>query len=250
MKIYAKTDIGKVRTTNEDCYDFEIINTDVAWALVCDGMGAAVFGEIASNMAKEIVRKELNQYFCNYESKKITDESIKNEIIKCIKLANEEIFNKSSSDKKFNGMGTTLVLAIICCDVLHIAHVGDSRAYLLNKENVKRLTLDHSLVEELVKSGKITNEEAKCYPQKNVITRALGVSENIEIDYDLLTLEKEDNIFLCTDCLSNYVNSKCLASYFLKYKESDFINELVNYANNLGGKDNITALYISRSWSS
>ena len=246
MMICAKTDIGKVRKTNEDCYDFEVINEEIAWALVCDGMGGTEFGEIASNMAKSVVRREVGHYLLDCDFKETTDENIKNKMIESLKLANKEIFKESLSEKYFNSMGTTAVLAVVCRDILHVVHVGDSRAYLISKENVERLTQDHSVVEELVKSGKITDAEAKTSPQKNIITRALGVNENVEVDYTKLALKKDDNIFLCTDGLSNYIEPKELIFYFLKYDKYDFLNELVKCANSLGGKDNITALLISR----
>lgn len=248
MNIYAASDIGLMRQTNQDCYDFEVINCELSWALVCDGMGGAgKFGDLASQIAKDAVKERLHTYFSKItaeDTENLNDDAIKNELINCLNCANEKIFNESLTKK--DNMGTTIVLAVVYKNSLHVVHVGDSRAYLINEKAVKQVTRDHSVVEELVKSGKITTEEAKKFPQKNVITRALGIEEDIDVEYNRISLKENDNIILCTDGLSNYVENEELLSYFRKHKGNEFVGELIKHANDLGGRDNITVLLISR----
>lgn len=248
MNIYAASDIGLVRQTNQDCYDFEIVNSELSWALVCDGMGGAgKFGGLASQIAKDAVKERLHTCFSKgmtENSNSISDDAIKNEMINCLKCANKKIFNESLTKK--DNMGTTIVLVVVCKNNLYVVHVGDSRAYLINEETVKQVTRDHSVVEELVKSGKITIQEAKSFPQKNIITRALGIEEDIDVEYNEISLKENDNIILCTDGLSNYVENEELLSHFRKHKGNEFVGKLIKHANGLGGRDNITVLLISR----
>lgn len=245
MVIYAQTDLGKVRTINQDCYDFCIIDDNLAWALVCDGMGGASFGEVASNIAKETLNKNFEDFFSASKNQEVTNEKIRELILKAIAKANGNIFNKSK-EENFSSMGTTIVVAVIFKNILHIAHVGDSRAYIVASDEIKQLTNDHSFVQEMVKSGKITPQEAKNSSQKNIITRALGAESNVSVDYESFILKRKDKVFLCTDGLTNYIDGKELFNYFLEFEDDVLPGALVEKANNLGGKDNITALLISK----
>ena len=246
--IYAQTDLGKVRTINQDCYDFCIIDDNLAWALVCDGMGGASFGEVASNIAKETIRNEFEDFLYICETQNHTNDKIKETILKAITKANENIFNKSK-EKNFSNMGTTVVVGVVFKNTLHIAHVGDSRAYIVSSDGMKQLTNDHSFVQEMVKSGRITPKEAKFSSQKNIITRALGVESDVSIDYENFSLKEKDKVFLCTDGLTNYIDGKELFNYFLEFEDEKIPGVLVKEANSFGGQDNITALLISKiSW--
>lgn len=244
MEIYAQTDLGKVRTVNQDCYDFCIVNNYLAWALVCDGMGGASFGEVASNIAKETIKNEFENFFPFCETQNCTNEKIKETILKAIAKANGNIFNKAK-EKNLGNMGTTVVVGVVFKNTLHIAHVGDSRAYIVSSDGIKQLTNDHSFVQEMVKSGKITPKEAKFSSQKNIITRALGIESDVSIDYENFSLKEKDKVFLCTDGLTNYIDGKELFNYFLEFEDEKIPGVLVKEANNLGGQDNITALLIS-----
>ena len=246
MRIFAKTDTGKVRSINQDCYDFCVINEDLAWALVCDGMGGTNFGEIASNIAKDTIKENFEDFFTSSKNN-YTDENIRKIILRTTNKANENIFNKSK-EENFSNMGTTVVIAVILKNILHIAHVGDSRAYVLSSGEVKQLTSDHSFVQEMVKSGKITPQEAKNSSKKNIITRALGVESSVSVDYKSFTLSKGDKIFLCTDGLTNYIDGDDFLRYFSEYKVEEIPNALVEDANRLGGNDNITVLLINRDF--
>ncbi len=241
MQIYAKTDKGFVRSINQDCFDFEIINENFAWAVVCDGMGGTNSGEVASNLAAVSVKKSINE---NYKDS-MTDDEIKDLLTKSIKTANDEILKKAQENKDYLGMGTTIVLAIATDHSVHVAHVGDSRAYFISSGEIEQITTDHSMVQEMVESGEITEEQAKNHPKKNIITRALGVGKDIEVDHATRNFGNGNVLLMCTDGLSNYIDENEIFNYFKRYNRLDLADSFISRANELGGNDNITVLIIS-----
>lgn len=158
--------------------------------------------------------------------------------------ANEKIFNISSGDSNLKGMGTTAVIALVSDDIAHIMHVGDSRAYHLHKDGITRLTRDHSIVQELVETGELTESEAKTHPKKNIITQALGVEKEVQFDYCKVNLEKDDVILLCTDGLTNYVEDKQIYKCYNELSIFEIPDKLIELANQGGGGDNITIAVI------
>lgn len=242
MEIYGKTDTGVVRETNQDSFDFGIINESFAWAVVCDGVGGTNSGDVASHLATEVVRKKINDTY----SDDMEDDAIKELLKSCIEFASLEIFNKSKENENYYGMRTTIVLVAVRNDIIHVAHVGDSRAYLVLKDSIEQLTVDHSMVQELVKKGEITTEEAKSHPKKNIITRALGAQSDIEVDYVQQSYPENSSVLVCTDGLSNYMDKKELLKYFKSLDKEPLVEALINHANDMGGNDNITALVITR----
>ena len=176
MEIGVKTDIGRVRDINQDAYYISSFK-DHPLFIIADGMGGHKAGEIASNMAVEIISSNLEE---DLNSLELDDSSIKVWIQNSMNKANKEIFDKSLKDEKFSGMGTTVTLAYTNNQKIFIGHVGDSRAYLFRKGVLSQMTKDHSLVEELIRNGSISKEEAKLHPQRNIITRAVGISNDIE----------------------------------------------------------------------
>lgn len=242
MKIYGKTDTGIVRKTNQDSFDFGIINKSFAWAVVCDGVGGTNSGDVASRLAAEVVRKKINDAYTD----DISDGIMKELLTNCIEFASFEIFNKSKEKEEYFGMSTTIVLVAVLNDTIHIAHVGDSRAYLVLKDSIKQLTVDHSMVQELVKKGEITTEEAKIHPKKNIITRSLGAQSNIEVDYVQQNFPSDSAILVCTDGLSNYIEKQEILEIFKNLDKEQLAQALINYANEMGGNDNITALVITK----
>ncbi len=238
MKIFAKTDKGMVRSINQDCFDFEVVGTNFSWALVCDGMGGTNSGEIASNLARLCVKNEINK---NYKNG-LTECEIKNLMLESISKSNKDILEKSLENKEYEGMGTTIDLAVVVGDKLHVAHVGDSRVYLISKDKIEQITTDHSMVQEMLDSGEITSEQAKVHPKKNIITKALGVHEQLDADYVSKKFEKGDVVFMCTDGLSNYIDMENILKYINKYKEQELVEKFILNVNELGGNDNTTAL--------
>ena len=238
MEIYAKTDTGQVRKINQDCFDFQVIDPGFSFAVVCDGMGGTKAGEVASLLACKTVKNCINESF----KENLSEDEVKDLVINSVKISNEEILKKAQNDKRYLGMGTTIVLAAVHNNIVHVAHIGDSRAYVISDKKVEQLTKDHSMVQEMVESGEITSEQAKNHPKKNIITRALGVNKDIEIDYNNTTLNENDILFLCTDGLSNYIDDEKISKYIKKFSGQEIVDRLVDKANELGGNDNITAL--------
>ena len=241
MKIVAKTDKGLVRENNQDAYAVGELPGEVAWAVVCDGMGGAAGGNIASALAVKVISDKITSSY----NEKMRDSSIKNLLDSAITAANIEVYDMAYSRPELKGMGTTVVAVVVRDNVAHIAHAGDSRAYLVNKDGVEQITVDHSLVQNLVDRGEITKEEAEHHPNKNVITRALGVDKRIDVDFSEIDMQENETLVLCTDGLSNCVNNSEMAEDIKDGQYYAFADRLVKRANKNGGNDNITVVAIA-----
>ena len=231
FKVGAKTDKGLIRENNEDAF---YVDAKKGIFIVADGMGGHSAGEVASQMAVEEIKKYLN-----------TEENKFSQILKqAIIEANKAIYEKAEEDPNLEGMGTTIVVAIVNNKNLHIAHVGDSRAYILTKEGLKQITEDHSLINEWVKEGKITLDEARFHPMRNVITRALGVEKEVEVEINTIPYQGEP-ILLCTDGLTDMLEDKEIEEIIKNNPDPEQACEaLIKEANEKGGKDNVTVILI------
>ncbi len=241
LKIVAKTDIGLVRTSNQDSYAAGELPGSVAWAVVCDGMGGAAGGNYASSMAVKLISERISASY----RQGMSDISIKNMLTSAIIAANISVYEKGQSDSNLTGMGTTVVVAMIVGESVYVAHVGDSRAYILSNGKLNQLTKDHSFVQEMVDSGKLTPDEANDDPRKNYITRALGVNSDVRIDFCQEFLSGNEILILCTDGLTNYVKPEEVYELTADGKFYEFAERLVNRANNNGGGDNVTVVTLS-----
>lgn len=240
MRIFAKTDTGKVRSINQDAYSVNVLPDGTALAVVCDGMGGANAGDIASKTAVDVI----STYILNAYTPNLTIEQITRLMGNAISSANMEVYSISKKDEQLRGMGTTVVVAIVRDKQAVICSIGDSRAYLI-RDGITQITKDHSMVQSLIESGKISPEEARLHPEKNVITRALGVENNVLIDSYCLDIDKNDKILLCTDGLSNCVDNNLLLRIIKNNLPSNAVELLIEQANHGGGRDNITAAIIS-----
>jgi protein phosphatase len=242
LKNYIKSDIGKVRKINQDSAFGETLTEKIAYTAVCDGMGGVNGGEIASGTAIKCISEYLKTNFAKKETKKM--------LLDCFEFANTAVYNESLNDQNLNGMGTTAVLAFLKNNVLHIVNVGDSRAYKLNSNEIVQLTADHSVVQEMIDNGELTKEEARFHPQKNIITRVLGINGTIQADYFKPELNKKDVILLCSDGLSNLVEDSEIYKIFLECSSENnfesFCEKLIEKANSNGGNDNITVAVLAR----
>lgn len=242
MKHFAITDVGMVRELNEDTYLVKEYGDATLFA-VFDGMGGAKAGETASALARDEVEKYFDGFFASFG--RTEPAAIQAALASAADRANFKIFSLASSDKEYEGMGTTMVAALCISDKVYIANIGDSRAYLIDKDGAYQITRDHSFVQYLVDIGKLTPEEARNSPKKNIITRAVGVDK--EVSVDVLVIEqkqyKNKTLLLCSDGLSNYIETPTLSALAREYKECDELaNVLVKTANDAGGNDNITAI--------
>lgn len=237
MQIFYKTDVGLMRRNNQDYCLCEKISEDLAWAAVCDGMGGANGGNVASHEAcneiSRILKEELKSDMEEQELKELME--------RAVACANTKVYEMSCFDDSLSGMGTTVELAVVSNKRLHIVHAGDSRVYRITSKGITQVTTDHSLVQQLVELGQITQEEARFHPSKNYITRALGVEPTLEVDFLTEPFEPNDIILICTDGLSNYFGTEELLEAVKKIKEKkELAQGLVDIAKECGGSDNIT----------
>lgn len=239
MNVYAKTDIGKTRETNQDAFDTGYFNDGTVWAVVCDGMGGVSGGQVASSLC---IDKTVNAIKRSYREN-MTVNNVKNMLVSAINAANSYVFDESLKDRELKGMGTTIVAVVIINNIAVVAHVGDSRAYIVN-DTIKQITKDHSYVQLLVDNGKITLEEAENHPDKNIITRAIGIEGFVDVDVDIVDIKEEDILLLCTDGLNGYVRDDDILKTVKEYGDSS-TEKLVETANLNGGHDNITVVLIS-----
>lgn len=241
MRYFSVTDIGKKREKNEDSYfsvkkDFDEI--ELGLFMIADGMGGHEKGEFASSQSVCIVNNNINKHIENIVFQNIDDDIIKGIIYDSIKKANTFIFESSP---KNTIMGTTFVLALILNEKLFIANVGDSRVYMLNSNNLVQITKDNSYVQQLIEGGYIDEEQAKTHSQRNQITRAIGVEKDIQVDFYIRELQKDDKILLCSDGLTTMVEDEDIKIILTENENpKDICEKLLKMANDNGGRDNIT----------
>ena len=240
MRGFAKTDIGKAREINQDYYSIPKSDQDLQLFILADGMGGYNGGEVASTLATEAAK---NYIIDNFEKIEHSKEEILELIKNAVEYANNVVFEKSKTDKELEGMGTTLDICFIYNNKIYIGHVGDSRVYRIRGELIRKLTKDHSYVQQLVEDGKITREEANHHPKKNMLTKALGCTAYVEPDIRARNLEPGDILVMCSDGLTNMVEEKEIYQV-IKENPETAPQTLVNLANNAGGYDNITVITI------
>jgi len=240
MRFSVKSDTGNVREKNEDSYNIIAGYTGVPVAfIIADGMGGHNSGEVASKMAVDLI----SAYILQFPEMFVKELDILTSINEIMEKANNEIFLKSQENEDNYGMGTTLTLAVVYDKSLFLGHVGDSRAYLIRDEIINKITIDHSYVEELIKLGTLTREEAENHPKKNIITRALGCTEKVEIDTYSFEIKENDTFILCTDGLTNMLNEEEIKNIVIENDDPETAcRKLVESANNRGGDDNITVI--------
>lgn len=238
----ALTDVGAVRDNNEDHlvfirpFDLKTRASHGCLAVVADGMGGYSYGELASKMATDIISRH---YFdTNYK--------IVNALQRSFEKANKAIYQKASRDPRYKGMGTTCTAVVLLDDQIFLGHVGDSRAYLLKGNRVIQLSNDHTLVQHLLDTGQITQEESLSHPQRNVVTRAMGTAPKLQADFvkHELRFEVGDKLLICSDGLYEYVKIDELKQILGNKKLNEASQSLVNLAKQRGGHDNISVLIV------
>ena len=240
MEAFANSDIGKVRYMNQDSYYISDKDDKIKLYIVADGMGGYKGGEIASKLA---IESSKNYIINNFDQiKKERDQII--ELIKnAIEYANMVVYEKSKEVPELAGMGTTIDVCLIYSNRIYIGHIGDSRVYRLRKDFFRKLTVDDSYVEQLVKEGNITKEEAYNHPKKNMLTKALGCTAFVEPTVLVKGFMKGDILLMCTDGLTNMLKDDKICE-IIKQNSEQASKELVKKANEQGGYDNITAVII------
>lgn len=237
MNVLGQTHIGLVRENNQDAMEYGTLSDSAQYAVVCDGMGGANGGNIASKIAVEVIGSRIRDAY-----RESADPGSPELILtSAMATANVGVYDRAQKDEELSGMGTTVVAVITFDHTAYISHVGDSRLYLYRDGALKQVTRDHSVVQEMIESGQITEEEARSHPRKNYITRALGVVSEEYGEYDELELLNGDRLLLCTDGLTNEVLSDDIAAILTKPAE-EATEALVRSALDGGGMDNITVV--------
>ena len=241
MNVWTITDVGAVRQQNQDFCRAEMLSDNRMLLVVCDGMGGARAGNVASELAAQTfvdaVLERLSDPECAGDIKRLMEESVE--------LANHVVWHRSGTDPDCLGMGTTLVAVLISEGVCHVINVGDSRAYAVNPDGIHRITRDHSLVEDLVQRGEITPEQARTHPQKNLITRALGAAPETRADHFEEPCVEGGYLLLCTDGLSNVVtDQEILYEIIHGGAPEECCKRLLDTALQRGAPDNVTAILL------
>ncbi len=238
IKTFGMSDMGRKRKLNQD-YLFASAKPQGNMPnlfIVADGMGGHKAGDYASKYTVETIVSEIKNSF---------EKNPTIIIKKAIKKANEFIRYKASEDENLAGMGTTVVVATVIGRYLQVANVGDSRLYIINREEITQITKDHSLVEEMIRLGAIERSDARLHPDKNIITRAIGVREDVEVDFFTIELKPCDTVLMCSDGLSNMVEDEQIKEIVnSKQGLGETAEALIDQANTNGGKDNIAVVLI------
>lgn len=243
INVSGLSDIGRDRNENQDCIDWHVApEQHYAYLLVADGMGGYTGGATASRLAAEVIGTELKQLpFDPQWQRGVSEAALRDCLFGALARANQRILDEKTVQPQMAQMGTTAVVVLIWGPLALIAHIGDSRAYLWQDQELQPLTRDHSLVQELVDSGALTEEEAAHSRQRNVLTRALGIAPEIAPDFRSLHLNRDALFLICSDGLTGFVGPAALRdelSRHLPLLESCY--RLVQMANSAGGKDNIS----------
>lgn len=237
------TDRGLLRSTNEDAGGVFYNAKGQLLAIVADGMGGHQAGEVASELAVLFLKNAWE----NIEQINTPIEA-ENWLKSTVKEANKHIYDHAIERDELEGMGTTVVISICTVDFITIAHIGDSRCYLLNETSLEQLTEDHSLVNELIRTGQITETDAAHHPRKNVLLRAVGTEESVDVDIETIGWGERDRLLLCSDGLTNKLTDKELEHYLRTMDNlEDISKELVHLANERGGEDNISLALIENN---
>lgn len=241
MQYWGITDPGCVRPQNQDTYQIEVLDKNSLLCVVCDGMGGAKSGNVASTLAADVFVQEVKRTWTPDMDPDKLDQMLHN----AVKLANFTVFDQAQQFEEFTGMGTTMVAVLIQGKLATVINVGDSRAYSLTREGIRQLTVDHSLVQMMINHGELTPEQAKTYPGKNLITRAIGTESVVECDVFHRRVAKGECLLLCTDGLSNLLDDQELLFEVVHgANKKSSCDRLLAIAKNRGAPDNVTCVLV------
>lgn len=239
MNVFSETNIGLSRSENQDRVKTAILGDDVAFAVICDGMGGENAGSEASEKAINVIFERITKVF----RRDYDENSIKNLLLSSVTTANAVVYDTAWSNSEKYGMGTTCVIAMCIGSKLHVVSVGDSRAYLIS-DKIEQVTKDHTMVMKMYENGEITKDEMKNHPKRNYITKAVGVSEQVVPDYYEIEFPDDAAVILCSDGLSNYCDESDIYNTVTRTQPEQISNELIKIALENGGNDNITVAVI------
>lgn len=241
MQYWGLTDPGCVRTQNQDAFQMEVLDRNTLLCVICDGMGGAKSGNVASTLAVDVFTQEVKRNW----SPELDQERLDRMLLNAIKLTNFTVYDQAQQFEEFAGMGTTLVAAVIHGKSATIVNVGDSRTYCVDKDGIRQLTVDHSLVQMMIARGELSPEKAKNYPGKNYITRAIGTETMVNADVYHRRLDRGDCLLLCTDGLSNLIDDQeILFEVAHGLDKQQCCQRLLDIAKKRGAPDNVTSILV------
>ena len=241
MQCWGLSDPGCVRAQNQDSYQIERLDRNTLLCVVCDGMGGAKSGNVASTLAVDVFVQEIKRTWTSNMDRDKIDQMLRG----AVKLANFTVFDQAMQFEEFSGMGTTLVAALVRGRDLTVINVGDSRIYRVNRSGIRQLSVDHSLVQMMVDRGELTPELARTYPGKNFITRAIGTEPVVESDLFHYYVDRGDCLLLCSDGLSNMMDDQEILFEVIHGTNKQMCcQRLLDIAKNRGAPDNVTSVMI------
>lgn len=241
MQYWGITDPGCTRTQNQDAYQIEVLDKNTLLCVICDGMGGAKSGNVASTLAVDVFTQEVKRSWTSDMDLEESDQMLRS----AIKLANFTVCDQAKQFEEFSGMGTTLVALLIHGKQATVVNVGDSRAYSITRDGVEQLTTDHSLVQMMISRGELTPERAKNYPGKNLITRAIGTEPVVDCDIFHRRVTGGECLLLCTDGLTNVVDDQeILFEVVHGMNKESTCQRLLDIAKNRGAPDNVTCVMV------
>ena len=241
MQYWGLTDPGCVREQNQDAYHMEQLDRNSLLCVICDGMGGARSGNVASSLALDVFVEEIRRTWVSGIDREKTDRMLE----AAVKLANFTVYDQAQQFEEFRGMGTTLVAALIQGKEATVIHVGDSRAYSVGRNGIRCLTKDHSLVQMMIQRGELTPEKARTYPGKNYITRAIGTETVVNGDIYHMDVERGDCLLLCSDGLSNLLDDQEILFEVVHGVNKQYCcQRLLDIAKNRGAPDNVTSILV------
>ena len=241
MQYWGLTDPGCVRTQNQDAFQMEQLDKNSLLCVVCDGMGGAKSGNVASSLAVDVFTQEVRRTWMPNMDREAVEQMLRG----AVKLANFTVYDQAQTIEEFSGMGTTLVAMMVQGKEVVVVNVGDSRAYGFNRNGIRQITTDHSLVQMMIARGDLTQEQARNYPGKNYITRAIGTEPVVDCDVFHLDVERGDCLLLCTDGLSNLLDDQeVLFEVVHGVNKQQCCQRLLDIAKKRGAPDNITSVMV------
>ena len=241
MQYWGITDPGCVRPQNQDNLKMEELDRNSVLCVVCDGMGGAKSGNVASSLAVDVFVQNIKDSW----KSNMSPEEVDILLLSTVKLVNFTVFDQAMQVADFAGMGTTLVAALIHGKQMTVVNVGDSRCYHLRSSGIQQITVDHSLVQMMISRGELTAEQARCYSGKNLITRAIGTESSVQCDLFHVDLERGDGVLLCSDGLSNMMDEQeILFEYIHGSDREGCCRQLLDVAKNRGAPDNVTCILV------
>jgi len=239
MYVFSDTNIGLTRKENQDRVRTAVLADDAVFAVICDGMGGENAGSEASERAVEVIYDRITKVF----RRDYDENSVRNLLISAVTTANAVVYDVAWSDENMTGMGTTCVIALKIADKVHVVNVGDSRAYRVG-EKIELITKDHTVVMRMYENGEISFEDMKNHPQKNYITKAVGVKEMITPDYFVVEADENTSVVLCSDGLTNNCSEENILKIVSSASPEDVPSSLIKIALENGGNDNVTVAVI------